>query len=386
MNDDFADALSRLRETAQAVATETVASHAESVDTQARWPAESMAALAEAGLTGLTAPRSVGGGGQGLLGLATVTEILGRACSSTAMCYGMHCVATAVIAAKATPFHTDAYLAPIAEGGHLTTLALSESGTGSHFFLPETRLDRDGDSFVVRGEKQFVTNGSRADSYVVSTVATSQAHDGEFNCLLVDGGTPGLEWGDAWQGFGMRGNESRRLGLEGVRVPGRNLLGEEGDQIWYVFEVVAPYFLTAIAATYLGIAQAALDLAIQHLKGRRFSHSGSALADVEVLQHRVGQLWIGVEKCRLLLQHAARLGDLGSSEALTAILASKADAAAVAVATTNEAMTLCGGMAYRENGTLTRLLRDARASHVMSPTTEMLTVWTGRSALGLSLF
>lgn len=386
MNDEFADALSRLRETAQAVATETVASHAESVDTEARWPAESMAALAEAGLTGLTAPRSVGGGGQGLLGLATVTEILGRACSSTAMCYGMHCVATAVIAAKATAYHADAYLAPIAEGRHLTTLALSEAGTGSHFFLPETRLDRDGDGFFVRGEKQFVTNGSRADSYVVSTVATSQAHDGEFNCLLVDAATPGLEWGDAWQGFGMRGNESRRLSLEGVRVPGRNLLGEEGDQIWYVFEVVAPYFLTAIAATYLGIAQAALDLAIQHLKGRRFSHSGNALADVEVLQHRVGQLWMGVEKCRLLLQHAARLGDLGSSEALTAILASKADAAAVAVATTNEAMTLCGGMAYRENGTLTRLLRDARASHVMSPTTEMLTVWTGRSALGLSLF
>ena len=302
------------------------------------------------------------------------------------MCYGMHCVATAVIAAKATKLQEEAYLAPIAAGHHLTTLALSEAGTGAHFFLPETRLARDESGFTVSGEKQFVTNGSRADSYVISTIASAGAREGEFNCLVVDAQTPGLQWGGAWQGLGMRGNESRSLRLDGVRLPTSHLLGEEGDQIWYVFEVVAPYFLTAIAATYLGIAQAALDLSIQHLKGRHFSHTGGTLADVEILQHRVGQLWMNVEKCRLLLQHAAHLGDLGSSDALTAILASKADAANVAVATTNEAMTLCGGMAYRENSTLARLLRDARASHVMSPTTEMLTTWTGRSALGMSLF
>jgi len=96
-------------------------------------------------------------------------------------------------------------------------------------------------------------------------------------------------------------------------------------------------------------------------------------------------MWTSVARSRLLLQHAANAGDLGSAEALTAILACKADAANTAVAVTNEAMTLCGGMAYRENSTLSRLLRDARASHVMSPTTEMLTIWTGRSAMGLSL-
>jgi len=386
MNEPISDALSLLREITQSVAADVVAPEAEAVDAQASWPEAGMSALRASGLTGLTAPRKVGGQGQGLLGLATVTEILGRACSSTAMCYGMHCVATAVIAAKATKLQEETYLAPIAAGHHLTTLALSEAGTGAHFFLPETRLARDEGGFTISGEKQFVTNGSRADSYVISTVASAGAREGEFNCLVVDAQTPGLQWGDAWRGLGMRGNESRSLRLDGVRLPTSHLLGEEGDQIWYVFEVVAPYFLTAIAATYLGIAQAALDLAIQHLKGRRFSHTGGTLADVEVLQHRVGQLWMGVEKCRLLLQHAAHLGDLGSSNALTAILASKADAANVAVATTNEAMTLCGGMAYRENSTLARLLRDARASHVMSPTTEMLTTWTGRSALGLSLF
>lgn len=95
---------------------------------------------------------------------------------------------------------------------------------------------------------------------------------------------------------------------------------------------------------------------------------------------------MAVEKTRLLVYHAARLGDIGSSDALTPILAAKADAGNLAVTTTNEALTLCGGAAYRDNSALARLLRDARASHVMSPTTYMLTLWTGRSALGMSLF
>ena len=95
---------------------------------------------------------------------------------------------------------------------------------------------------------------------------------------------------------------------------------------------------------------------------------------------------MGVEKTRLLVHHAARLGDLGSPDAIPALLACKADAATTAVSTTNEAMTLCGGSAYGENGVLARLLRDARAGPVMAPTTDILTLWTGRSALGVPLF
>jgi alkylation response protein AidB-like acyl-CoA dehydrogenase len=247
-------------------------------------------------------------------------------------------------------------------------------------------MTRRSGEFELQGTKQFVTNGGCVDSYVVSTTPADTLQDGEFSCLLVDAATPGIEWGAAWTGLGMRGNSSRPMRLDGIRVPVANLLGAEGDQVWYVFEVVAPYFLTAMAGTYVGVAQAALDLTLQHLKARQHAHSGQSLAEVEVLQHRVGQLWMQVARSRLLLHHAARLGDLGSVDALTAILASKADAATTAVNVTNEAMTLGGGIAYRENSAMARLLRDARASHVMSPTTDLLTLWTGRSALGLPLF
>lgn len=371
--------------TASAVAAEVLEPLAATIDAEARWPAEAFEAFRASRLLGLQVPQRLGGHGQGLYGLARVTELLGRSCASTAMCFGMHCVGTAVMAAKATRAQEDRYLRPIAAGRHVTSLALSEAGTGSYFFIPETRIERDGDAFVVHGHKHFVTNGGQADSYVVSTRASGDAEAGEFNCLVVDAGTDALAWGDPWAGLGMRGNSSLSLRIDGARVPAENLLGEEGDEAWYVFEVVAPYFLTAMAGVYLGVAQAAYDTAVAHVLSRRHAHSGGSLAEVPTVQARVADLWLRIEQARLALYNAARLGDLGSPEALMAILGCKILAAEASVSATNEAMTLCGGIAYRENSTLSRLLRDARASHVMSPTTEMLRQWVGRTALGLPL-
>ena len=346
-----------------------------------------MKAFAAAGLTGLQVPVELGGHGQGMLALCTVTELIGSACPSSALCYGMHCVGTAVIAAKATGYHKERYLRRIAQGRHITTLSLSESGSGTHFYLPATCVAEHDDCYVVDGEKQFVTNGGQADSYVVSVAADSavDAQSGDFSCLMVDADTPGLTWQQPWSGFGMRGNSSRGLKIEGARVPKANLLGEPGDQVWYVFEVIAPYFLVAMAGTYLGIAQAALDETGLHLRSRRYVHSGEALADIDALQTRFAAMWMALEKTRSLVREAAARGDAGHPEALPYLLACKADAADTAVQLTSEAMTLCGGMAYRENSRVAQMLRDARASHVMSPSTDLLKLWLGRALLGVPM-
>lgn len=385
MEGTFSSKLRDLLSAAQSVARNHIAPQAERVDREAAWPEHSLRALAEAGLLGLHVPARLGGHEQGLLALAALTETVAQACPSSALCYGMHCVGTAVIAAKATPGQEERYLRPIAEGRHVTSLSLSEAGTGVHFYLPQTRLTREDDHYRLDGTKRFVTSGGRADSYVISTQASEEAAAGEFSCLVVDRGTPGVVWSEPWNGFGMRGNSSCAMRLEGARVPAGNLLGEEGDQIWYAFEVIAPYFLIAMSGTYLGVAQAAVDFTIQHLQARQYSHSGESLAEVSVLQHRLAELWTAVEKTRALIYRAASLGDLGDPGALVAILACKADAGDTAVQVTNEAMTLCGGIAYRDNSRLAQLLRDARASHVMSPTTDVLKQWAGRALLGLPL-
>ena len=197
--------------------------------------------------------------------------------------------------------------------------------------------------------------------------------------------SPGLTWHGAWDGIGMRGNSSLAARLDDVLVERDGLIGAPGDQIWYVFEVVAPYFLTAMAGTYLGVAQAALAEATAHLKQRQHAHTGRRLASEPVLQHRLGVLWAQVQATRRLVYWAADEADTAGPDALPALAAAKAQVADCAVQVTNDAMTLVGGIGYRDRSPLERHLRDARAAHVMSPTTDILRTWTGRALLDVPL-
>ncbi|MGA8262563.1 MAG: acyl-CoA dehydrogenase family protein [Arenicellales bacterium] len=365
------------------VTRETIGPDADGVDRDGRWPAAGIRALQEAGLGGLLVPRQYGGAGHGLVALAQVCEIIGRECPSTALCFGMHCVGSAVISAKATDEQCDRYLAPICAGRHITTLSLSEPGTGAHFYLPQTRLQTlESGDFLLNGIKSFVTNGGHADSYVVSAKTDENDHEGdEFSCIVLPADSEGLSWGSAWSGLGMRGNSSVTLELREVPVRHSDLLGRVGDQIWYVFNVVAPCFLLAMAGTYLGVAAAAADEARDNLKRRRYSHSGDALGDQPVLQHQLGILWSRVEQIRRLVYHAAHSHDSGADDAALKVLAAKAETDIGVIDVVNQAMTMAGGIAYREGARLQRLLRDARAAPVMSPTTDLLRIWLGRALL-----
>jgi len=366
------------------IAQEHLAPHADEVDKTGKWPEKQIRALLEGGLGGLVVPTQFGGHGHGLTAVAKVCEILGRHCASTSMCFGMHLVGSAVLSAKATKPQHEQYLKPITRGEHLTTLSLSEPGTGSHFYIPEAELTKqDNGDYRLSGTKSFVTNGGHADSYVVSAVIPDPALImGNFSCVVIPNESAEIEWQEPWDGMGMRGNASRNVEISGLRVPKEDLLGEPGDQIWYVFEVVAPYFLMAMAGTYLGIAAAAVEEATAHLKDRQHTHSGATLAKQTVLQHRLGAMWSRVESTRQLIYSAADNGDAGADNAMLPLLSAKGEVAGCVVDVVNEAMTLMGGKAYGRNGKLARYLRDGRAAHVMAPTTDLLNTWIGRSLLG----
>ena len=326
---------------AQIIAKEVTAKEAETTDANGTWVEGTMRALQQSGLTGLVVPASCGGLDQGLFALVKMSEELGKAYSSAGLCFGMHCVGTAVIAAKATEWQKQHYLIPIAEGKHITTLAVSEGGTGAHFYFPQTSLMAvTDDEFIVSGKKSFVTNGGHADSYVVSTLgASAEAEEDQFSCTLIDSTAAGIELGSPWDGLGMRGNSSRSMYLNDVHISGNHILGEKGDQIWYVFNVVAPYFLMAMAGTYLGIAQAALDEAKKSLSARYYTHNGAGLSGSAILQHRLGTLYANVERTRRLIYYAAEEGDRSYSDAMLGILSAKAEVANCCVEVVNEVMT-----------------------------------------------
>lgn len=377
-----ADILSTVRQ----VAEQIVGPQARETDAQAQWPEKSIRALQAAGLGGLVVPREHGGLGQGLLGLTQACEILGQECASTAISFGMHCVGSAVLSAQATDYQVSRFLGPISEGRHLTTLALSEPGTGSHFYFPQCQLQQtDEDQLTLSGTKCFVTNGGHADSYVVSTMHSGDHGLTQFSCVVVEDGLPGMTWGGGWEGFGMRGNDSRSLRFDDTPIPAGNLLGAVGDQTWYVFNVVAPYFLMAMSGSYLGVATSALEAARVHLTERQFSHSGRSLSEADVLQHSFATNWSKLEATRQLVYNAARSFDRGDEDAVVKVMVSKAEVAETATQVVNNAMTFMGGMAYRDGERIQRSLRDVRASHVMAPTTDLLRIWAGRLLLGLPL-
>lgn len=375
--------LEKILEKFRSIIKETVINEADEVDRQGIWPEKSIRHIQKEGLAGLVVPFESGGLGQGLYGLAKVCELLGEASGSVGLCFGMHSVGSAVIAAKATERQKRDFLVPIAKGEHITTLALSEAGTGAHFYIPQTQLlSVSENEFTINGNKTFITNGGHCDSYVLSTVGVeADAFLDQFSCVILENSASGLDWGPKWEGLGMRGNSSRNLTLKDVLVPSKNLLGEEGDQLWYVFQVVAPYFLTSMAGTYLGIAQAAFEEAKDHLMKRSYTHSGITLSQLPLLQHKLGMIWAKIERTRQLLYHAAREGDSGGESALFSILSAKAEVATCVTEVVNESMTLTSGIAYRDNSTLGRLLRDARAAHIMSPTTDILYTWVGRAIM-----
>jgi isovaleryl-CoA dehydrogenase len=372
------EVVERVRE----IAGEVTAHEADEVDADYAWPEATMRALQSEGLGGLVVPVEHGGIGLGLRALTEVCEHLGYYSGSAGLTFGMHAVGSAVIGAKPTQLQVERYLDPICAGKHVTTLALSEPGTGANFWLPETTMSAVDDGFTIDGVKSFVTNGTKADSYVVSTVSEDPDTPlGHFNCAVLTDGSEGMEWDDGWRGIGMRGNSSRTVKLRGVHIDRHDLLGETGDQIWYVFQVVAPYFLVAMAGTYLGIARRAVDEAIGSMQGRIFSHMGSGPAAMDVPQHKVGRLWTDVERTRRLVYWASEEADRQGPMALPALCAAKADVAGSAVSAVHTAITLMGGRAYRDGGVVDRLMRDALAADVMSPTTDLLLTWCGRALL-----
>ena len=376
----------RLAERVRRVARQVAAPAAEAVDREGLWPRPTVDALAGEGLLGLMVPREHGGVGEGAEALAIACEELGSVCGSSALVFGMHCVGTRVVAERPRPEQAERFLAPIARGEHVTTLALSEPGTGVHFYLPRTTFRPEGDGHRLNGTKSFVTSGGCADSYVLSAAAEGAVDDpGTFSTFLVEQDAAGLSWGPPWDGLGMRGNSSREARLDEVRVEAAHRLGREGDETWHLFDLIAPYFLVAMSGTYLGIGRGALEEVVEQVGRRRYEHSGRRLAEQPAVPALLAQAWTEVERSRQLLHYAARLLDAGDPAATPALFAAKIDVAESATHVTDVALRLSGGRGFGASSRIARHLRDARAAHLMSPTTDLLKTWLGRSLLGLPL-
>jgi alkylation response protein AidB-like acyl-CoA dehydrogenase len=371
--EDFVDALDHVVES-------VIAPAAREIDETAAFPRQSIEALADAGLLGLVSAREVGGMGEGIgAGTAAVQRIAGG-CASSAMVVCMHYAATAVLESHGPRDVRES----IAQGSHLTTLAFSEAGSRSHFWAPIGTATAIDGRVQLNARKSWITSAGQADSYVWSSRPLDA--DAGSTLWLVPAGADGLTITMPFDGLGMRGNWSAPIAGVDVAVSPDAMVGPDGGGFDVMMGIVLPWFQVMNAAVSVGIMEAALAKAIDHVAGTKLEHIGQSLAELPTIRAYLARARIIADSARALMNDTVDAVESGREDATLRVLEVKAAAAEAAMQVTDIAMRVCGGAAFRKEVGIERHFRDARAMSVMGPTTDVLYDFIGKAICGLPLF
>ena len=371
---------------ASRISNEVLSQHAAEVDTRGRFPTEGMKALADAGFYGLCITKGAGGKGEGMRAFAGVVEELAATCASTAMIYVMHVSAAQAIASSTILGERDSILKEIAAGKHLTTLAFSESGSRSQFWIPISKLEERDGHYVTSASKSWVTSAGHANSYVSTAQKPNASSPLESTVYLVRSKADGVRVTSAFNGLGLRGNDSAPVSLDQIVVQKTDLISALGEGPQIILEVVLPWFAIGTAAMANGICRAAVQRTTEHLVSTGFEHDGLKLRDLPNLRARLAEMSVRTEQSRSLLGQTLDQIESPSEVTPLFVLQSRLAALQAAVDVTDLAMKACGGAAFSRHLGIERLFRDARAGWVMAPTVDHLNDFIGRALTGLPLF
>jgi alkylation response protein AidB-like acyl-CoA dehydrogenase len=360
--------------------TETVAPAAISVDASGQFPKDTIRTFLAAGLGGLISSRESDGAGGGIRDAAKVVERIGRVCGSTAMIVTMHYCGVQVIETLANTATKKA----VTRDKLLTTLAFSEAGSRSHFWAPISSAERHGDAIVLNAGKSWVTSANNADLYVWSSRPVAAA--GLSTIWLVDRNTPGIQPAGAFEGLGLRGNDSVPVAATNARIPVDRMLGEDGKGADVMLPVVLPIFSVLNSAAVVGLMNGAIERTIAHMQATRFEHLDHSLQQLPTARAFLARMQIKKDLIAALLNDAISAIESPDTTTLLRVLEVKAAAGETAIEVMDLAMRVCGGAAFRKEGGVERFFRDARASTVMAPTTDQLYDFIGRALCGMDLF
>jgi alkylation response protein AidB-like acyl-CoA dehydrogenase len=391
------------RRTAEEVAADVLAKHAADVDRTGEFPHEGITALREAKILGLMVPEEMGGPGGSIVTGMLVTEALAKGCTSTAMCYAMHQSTIPLMSVLADDEQQGLFIDRILEGEWLGAFAMSEPGSGNRIWHMDSYAVEQNGGFMIDSFKSFATSSGYADYYLVPVRANDQVGPTDLSLFVIDGRDEHIEPKGIWDGMGLRGNSSRPVHFNKVEVPAINRLGEPTVGFSYMMAYALPIYLVGLSAVYLGVAQAAMDGAIEHVKKRLHSDTGKTLATVETVQRYVGEMKIRIDQARAAVLRVAQMSDnatvlfneFASVDLLDEIIRENPDdpyfvelaglkvmASEMAVAVAHMAIQVCGGVAYRRGHVTERCYRDARAGSLMAPSDDTLKIVMGNQLLG----
>lgn len=353
-----------------------VKSRAKEVDEtgEFNWPAAKK--MSQLGLLALNIHEEYGGPGVDAVSAAIAIEELGWGCGGTALAVAAHNgLGTTPIAMWGSETLKQRYLVPIAEGkGKLAALALTEPGAGSDLQGTKTKAEKDGDFWVLNGNKMWCTNASIAD-FIVTLVRTSSD---AFSLIVVPTDTEGLYIAPAEKKMGVKGSPTHAVTYENVRVPLENLIGEEGEGLKYTLLTLDGGRIS-IGALSVGLAQAALEEAIQYAKDRQAF--GQPLANFQAIQWMLADAATEIEAARLLVYRAAFLKDQGKRYTKEAAMA-KMFASEMAERVCRNAIQIHGGYGYSSEYPVERMYRDARLMTLGEGTSEIQRLVISRMVIG----
>jgi alkylation response protein AidB-like acyl-CoA dehydrogenase len=378
---------------ADAVVRDVVKSNAERVDREGTFPAENIRALADAGLLSLQIPVEQGGAGESILTSVLVTEAIAKGCA-----------ATALICAVATPEQVEHYIKPIARGEWLGAFAMSEPGSGNKIWHMDSFARRNGEGYVIDSLKSFCTSSGFADFYLVPVRSDDQCAPNDLSLFLIKGDDPNIEPIGTWDGMGLRGNSSRPIHFKNCHVSENQRFGREREGFSHMMAYALPIYLCGMAACYIGIALAAYEACVEHVKRRIHSDSNKSLAHLETVQRLVAEMRVAIDTVRFttirIAQHADNalvlFNEFARSDLLDDVLRDNPDdpffievaalkpaACEMAIQVTNKALQVCGGAGYKRGHPVERGYRDGRAGSVMGPSDDTVKLVIGTQILGL---
>ena len=365
----FTEEQQMLKELARKIAEERVVPVRAELDEKEEFPWEVMHTCAEAGLFGVFIPEEYGGFGGGVLDNCLVVEELSKACMGVSTSFASSGLGAYPILLHGTEEQKKKYLPQIASGKRLAAFGATEANAGSDVAGMQTTAQKDGDSYILNGTKQWITNGGEAEIYSVFAVTDKKRGPRGISGFIVEKGTEGFSFGKKEQKLGIRASATRELVFEDCRIPEENLIGgREGIGLIIVlktFDMSRP----GIGAQAVGLAQGAFEQAARYARER--VQFGQKIISIQAIQHILADMAADIEAARALVYAVSRHIDSNPNRFSKESAMAKLFPSEMAMKVTVDAVQILGGYGYMKDFPVEKMMRDAKILQIYEGTSQI---------------
>lgn len=349
------------------------------LDKNNEFPTEAIKKLGEMDLMGIPYPKEYGGAGLDALSYAIAVEELSRVDGGTGVILSAHVsLGSYPIMAFGTEEQKKKYLAPLAKGEKLGAFGLTEPNAGSDAGGTETTAVLEGDHYILNGEKIFITNAPKADTYIIFAVTTPDIGTKGISAFIVEKGWEGFSFGDHYDKLGIRSSSTAQLLFNDVKVPKENLLGKEGEGFKIAMATLDGGRI-GIASQALGIAQGAYEHALEYAKER--IQFGKPIAHQQIISFKLADMATKLRAARFLVYSAAELKENHEPYGMESAMA-KQYASDICLEVVNDALQIFGGSGYLKGMEVERAYRDAKICTIYEGTNEIQRVVIAAHIIG----